>query len=203
MLERALAHGEIAQLVARLAARVPQEAAVSAAARQAAVAAVLRVTDAPELLLIKRAEHELDPWSGHMAFPGGRYEPGDASLAETAIRETREEVGLDLSAGHLLGQLDDLAPMTPSLPPLLIRPFVALVPPDVVVQPSDEVADTFWVPLAQLRAPASRIRYAHQVQGVVSHYPAFAVGPHAVWGLTERMLRQLLSLVETDGEDGS
>ena len=194
MLDSALAHAELAPLVARLATRVPREADVGPLVRRAAVAAVLRVTDAPELLLIKRAEHELDPWSGHMAFPGGRHEEGDASLTETAIRETLEEVGLDLAAGRLLGQLDDLAPVTRTLPPMLIRPFVALVAPDVRIQPSDEVAATFWVPLAQLRAQASQIQYAHQVNGVVSHYPAYAVGPHAVWGLTERMLRQLLSL---------
>jgi hypothetical protein len=69
-----------------------------------------------------------DPWSGHVAFPGGRAEPGDASPWHTAARETWEETGLDLlAAGRLLGTLDELYPRTPVLPPVVVRPHVAVV----------------------------------------------------------------------------
>src|SRR5262245_58169717 len=97
----------------------------------AAIAVTIRLGDAgePELLMIKRAEHDGDPWSGHVACPGGREEDGDASLEATAIRETREETGIDLGrVGRILGTLDDLSPRTPYLPPIVIRPFVAVAP---------------------------------------------------------------------------
>jgi 8-oxo-dGTP pyrophosphatase MutT (NUDIX family) len=145
-LAQALAHPLIVRLADELEAREAIEAPEESDTRLAAVAAVLRVTDQPELLFIKRAEAVGDPWSGHMAFPGGRHEPGDRSLLETAWRETREEIAIDLHAdGQLLGVLDDLAPRSPSLPRINIRPYVAIVQRDVEIVYSHEVADHFWV----------------------------------------------------------
>ena len=165
--------------------------------RLAAVAAVLRVIEGTvELLFIKRSEHEGDPWSGHMAFPGGRHEPQDASLEATACRETMEELALDLCRGYILGRLDDLAPRNPMLPPILIRPFVALVPPDVIFSPSDEVAATFWVPLAVLRHADTRAEHVMTINGARAHFPGFRVDQHIVWGLTERIVQQLLELLD-------
>src|SRR4029450_1300778 len=76
---------------------------------RAAVAVVLRpgAADSAELLLIERARKAGDPWSGHMALPGGRHDPEDVELRSTAERETLEEVGIDLRGGELLGQLED------------------------------------------------------------------------------------------------
>lgn len=194
----ALAHPLLSRLATRLAAR-PSRDAVDAEARLAAVAAVLRVTHEPELLFIKRAEAEGDPWSGHMAFPGGRHEPDDASLAETAVRETREETSIDLArAGQLIGRLDDLAPRSPMLPRIIIRPFVAVVHADVAFVGSDEVAAHFWVPLAALRQPEMQAEHELVHQGTRLRFPGYRVGPHVAWGLTERILRQLLELVDAD-----
>jgi 8-oxo-dGTP pyrophosphatase MutT (NUDIX family) len=149
-----------------------------------------------ELLFIKRAEVPHDPWSGHMAFPGGRHEPGDASLAETALRETREELGLDLRHGTLLGALDDLAPVSAHLPRIVVRPFVVVMasPPPLV--PSHEVAATFWEPVARLRSSVAQATHVVRLGGREAHYPAYRVGPHLVWGMTERILRQLLTLFD-------
>jgi 8-oxo-dGTP pyrophosphatase MutT (NUDIX family) len=161
------------------------------------VAAVLRVIDEePELLFIKRAEHAGDPWSGHMAFPGGRMEPGDASLEVTAVRETFEELALDLTLGQMIGRLDDLAPRNPMLPPILIRPFVALVPPDVTFVPNAEVAATYWVPLSVLRHEGTQAEHVMTINGARARFPGFRVDTHIVWGLTERIVRQLLSLLD-------
>jgi 8-oxo-dGTP pyrophosphatase MutT (NUDIX family) len=195
-LERALAHDAIAQFASRLAARTPEAAAVWPEARLAAVAAVLRVADEPELLFIKRAEKEGDPWSGHMAFPGGRLEADDTSLEMTAIRETQEELALDLTVGHVFGRLDDLAPRTRALPPIIVRPYVALVVPDVAFTLSDEVASVFWTPLSTLRAPEAQVEHVVTVNGVTARFPAYAIHGHVVWGLTERIVRQLLSLFD-------
>jgi 8-oxo-dGTP pyrophosphatase MutT (NUDIX family) len=168
-----------------------------AESRLAAVAAVLRVVDdEPELLFIKRAILERDPWSGHVAFPGGRIEPGDDTLEDTAIRETQEELALDLRKGQVIGRLDDLAPRTRSLPPIIVRPFVAVVSADVTFVPSREVAATFWVPLSVLRHPDTQAEHVMTINGVRARFPAYRVDEHLVWGLTERIVRQLLSLFE-------
>jgi len=185
----------VSSLTRRLKQRRPVEAEVKPGERQAAVAAVLRVAAEPELLFIKRAEVERDPWSGHMAFPGGRRELLDDTLQDTAIRETREEVELKLDRTSFIGQLDDLAPRSLSLPRIVVRPFVAIVAPDVALHPGDEVAATFWVPLAILRDPSSQGEHVMTVNGVRARFPAYRVDEHLVWGLTERIVRQLLSMV--------
>jgi 8-oxo-dGTP pyrophosphatase MutT (NUDIX family) len=195
-LSAALRHPDLARLDERLRARTAIEVAPYEGSRYAAVAAVMRMMEEPELLFIKRAEAERDPWSGHIAFPGGRHEPADRSLAETAIRETAEEVALDLTQGRMLGRLDDLAPRTRALPPIIVRPYVAIVAPDVVLQPSAEVASTFWVPLTILRDPTTQDEHVMTVNGVRACFPAYKVNEHLVWGMTERIVRQLLSILD-------
>ena len=121
--------------------------------RKAAVALFFRLgeNDVLELLFIKRAEYEGDPWSGQIAFPGGRAEERDASLAETAIRETREETGIDLAReGVMVGRLDDLRPRTVRLPAIMVRPFVALLDRSEPLVLSSEVALSFWLPFTEL-----------------------------------------------------
>lgn len=201
-LAAALSHPLVARLSNKLASRVPFEAAADRQTRLAAVAAILRVADEPELLFIKRADAIGDPWSGHMAFPGGRHESVDDSLRETAIRETREETAIDLLIhGQLIGVLDDLAPRSPRLPRINIRPYVAIVQPDVVIVPSEEVALHFWVPLLALGAPETQTEHEMEFEGSTLRFPGYRVGPHVAWGLTERIVRQLLGLLshETRG----
>jgi 8-oxo-dGTP pyrophosphatase MutT (NUDIX family) len=201
-----LSHPDLERLAAALATRPGVRALVregDATPRRAAVALVLRAAPggggacgALELLLIKRAEYEGDPWSGHVALPGGRQEPGDASLEETAIRETREELALDLARdGVLLGTLDEIYPRTPVLPPILIRPYVFATEGDAPLQPSDEVAAAFWVPTSLLLDPASTCEATVVVRGEERRVASFRHGEHVIWGLTERILRQLVGLL--------
>jgi 8-oxo-dGTP pyrophosphatase MutT (NUDIX family) len=197
-------HPDVARLARALAARPGTHAVVSPhdpVPRRAAVAVVLRVAgiemagDGPvELLFIKRAEFAGDPWSGQIAFPGGRHEPQDASLLETATRETREELGLDLALdARLLGTLDDLHPRTPVLPPILVRPYVFVAAPSAPLAPSHEVALAFWIPLAALAAPGASVTSTVRPRGADMLVPSVVHEGHTIWGMTERMLRQLLA----------
>ncbi len=131
-----------------------------------------------------------------MALPGGREDPADGSLEETAIRETREETGLDLiQGGEILGALDDLAPR--SMPgAILVRPFVAFLREDAALELSDEVAAAFWVPLGDLTAPGAISESTVYVGGAERRVTSFLHGDYVVWGMTERVLKQLLALLD-------
>jgi len=194
----ALAHPEIARLAAALAERPGAAARVhpdDPPPRRAAVALVLRLSDegTPELLFVKRAEYEGDPWSGHIAFPGGRAEPDDPSPWDTAARETWEETGLELRRdGRLLGTLDDLYPRNPALPAIVVRPHVALaVPPGPLVL-SDELAAAFWVPIRRFGEPGFATTSTVQARGHSLTVPSFVHEGHTIWGMTHRILEQLL-----------
>ncbi len=165
----------------------------------ASVAVLLRPgRSEPEILLIRRAEIEGDPWSGHMAFPGGRKDDSDRSLLETAVRETREETGVVL-AGHedLLGTLGTVSPLSRLLPPLAIVPFVFSVPPGVRLRPSpSEVAAAHWVPIGRFRDPNLRTTYRVEGDHPPMEFPAWRTEGGIVWGLTHRILEDLLTRME-------
>ena len=166
-------------------------------ARPAAVALLLHEGgDGLETLFIRRAERASDPWSGQVALPGGRREPQDADLLATALRETQEEVGIDLSAAEQLGALNDLYPRTPLLPPVVVRPFVFVVGERPPVTLSDEVTAAFWVPLAHL-GPDARREITLNIRGTDRRFPAYVVGENTIWGMTERILSDFLGLIAT------
>jgi 8-oxo-dGTP pyrophosphatase MutT (NUDIX family) len=168
-------------------------------ARRAAVALILRAGEngAPELLFIKRSEYPADPWSGQVAFPGGREEASDPTLADTAIRETREETGIDLVRdATVIGTLDDLRPQTLRLPTVIVRPYVVLLNRFEPLVLSDEVALAFWVPLEAFKDARSWRDTAVLARGVQLKMRGFHHDGHVIWGMTERILAQLLALLD-------
>ena len=175
----------------RLSARQPAADDADPALRWAAVALLL-VPSPDSLLLIRRAERAGDPWSGHMALPGGRREPADQDLIATAIRETAEEVGLRLAREDLIGGLDDVVPRTPVLPPIAVRPFVFTLPERPALTPNSEVAGTRWVLIDHLLHPETYHSARVDIRGAPRDFPAYQVEESIIWGMTERIVTALL-----------
>lgn len=178
-----------------LAAYRPQEADAPGAGRAAVALVLVEGADGLEALFIRRAEREDDPWSGQVAFPGGRYDPADRDLAATAIRETREETGVQLNGAERLGVLDDLYPRTSTLPPVVVRPFVFTLPGRPALVASAEVERAFWLPLEWLVRPGVRRALTLSVSGRVGTFPAYAVDVDVIWGMTERILTPFLHVI--------
>lgn len=198
-LEKLREHPEIARLKEKMVIHRPREAD-EPGVRRAAVALLLRLgapLAEPEIFFIQRAQYETDPWSGQVAFPGGREEPGDESLFETAARETFEETAIDIHRqGEVLGQLDDLRPRIVRLPDLVVRPYVVLVGEQSDPILSDEVAASLWVPLAALRETGGWRDTVVTAGGTEFTRRAFHHAGFVVWGMTERIVSRFLTLLE-------
>ena len=168
----------------------PEGLGADDAGPRAAVAAILRPgADGGEILFIRRADREGDPWSGHMAFPGGRRDAGE-SVLETAIRETREEVGLDLGAtARLVTRMPDVQAMTQRKGShLVVVPFVFRLERDAELSPNEEVAETLWAPFGPFLRGEGAKPYPYEWEGMVHQLPSYDVGGRIVWGLTHRMI---------------
>lgn len=206
----------VALMRARLAradeARVRDEEATdeSGDLRRAAVALVLRrnLSEA-EMLVIKRSVSERDHWSGHLALPGGRVEKDDASLLATAVRETFEEVGIDLEAGgEVLGRLGVVEPKSPLAPRVSVAPFVLVAPAEYHVRHdgevtpplvlSEEVAAAFWVPVSKLRTGGRSDVFKMVFAGVEREWPAYPSEHGPIWGITERILTEFLEVMNAE-----
>jgi 8-oxo-dGTP pyrophosphatase MutT (NUDIX family) len=145
-----------------------------------------------EVLLGERRKREGDPWSGQIGLPGGRHHQEDETLLRTAIRETIEEVGMNVKEdAEVLGHM---APRSPgNKPELLVVPFVALATKPLTPAPGPEMTSIFWVPLADLPATHGKAK-VHTILGELN-VPAFAYGERLIWGFTYRILEELLVFV--------
>lgn len=206
----------------------------SSSTTQAAVSLVLREplehraasTSLPgaELLLIRRAEQVGDPWSGHMALPGGRCDPTDGSILHTAERETREEVGLALERSGLpIGRLPAIQAVAAGKPVgLTVVPLVFQLTEPVELRFNHEVAEALWVPLEDLHGGALNTYVDYPLhsaraasgertlagrgpgpRGVSARLPAWAIRGRIVWGLTHRMISTLLDLLDQRASPGA
>jgi len=181
--------------VRRALALRPHVQVTDATGHRAAVALILREQPSGlELLFIHRAEHPADPWSGQMAFPGGRSETGDAELVATAVRETREEIGLDLVAlGRPLGRLSEVRTHLPlgSVPHSVV-PFAFAIEGDPELQLNEEVQEALWVPLPFLLDRANRSSYTWVRKGLPFPTPCITFRGRVIWGLTLKIVDELV-----------
>jgi len=180
----------IPRIVAELAAIAPTRAE-DPSRRQAAVALVL-APNPDSVLLIRRAERESDPWSGHLALPGGRRDPGDADLLDTAIRETWEETGLQLRREWCGAVLDDLSPRPTALPAMSVRPFVFSLKTALAAGVSAEVAHAAWVPIATMLRDGVYQSVAIESRGTHVTACGYQLDEGFLWGMTERIITPVL-----------
>jgi 8-oxo-dGTP pyrophosphatase MutT (NUDIX family) len=147
-----------------------------------------------EVLFAKRAEDPQDPWSGQIAFPGGRSKEVDETLAQTACREFLEETFVDIcKKAEMLGFLQPVNPR--NRPNTSVTPFVAYSDRKFVFTPSRELTEVFWASLASLDRRAVDVEVAGTVLKGVS---AFIHGRHVIWGLTAHILDAFRSILVSD-----
>ena len=165
--------------------------------REAAVALLFYNLQRPSLLMIKRAIHPGDPWSGQMAFPGGHMDPGDLTTRHTAERETLEEVGVDLSSARLFGRLETL-PVPRRIGrrgPLVIHPCVYGLQRPPNLRPNSEVAHTVSLPLDDLLGGVGRGEFRYRHGELDLNLPRVDLEGERIWGLSLRILDGLLERI--------
>ena len=151
------------------------------------------------ILFTKRTE-KVEYHKGQICFPGGARHPEDRSLADTALRETFEEIGVRPEDVEILGELDDMATITTNF---LITPFVALIPyPYEFVVSSDEIEELIEVPIAALLDKGCYHEEFHVHQGRPHWGCSYRYKDEVIWGATARILKQFLDLVFGENQDG-
>lgn len=180
-----------------LAARTPEQS--DDPTRKPAAVALLCARDPDAVLIIRRAERVGDPWSGQMGLPGGRASVEDDDLLATAIRETREEVGIDLDPMDCIATLDDMVPQTVLLPRIRVRPFVFLLDRFREVVPNEEIAGYWWVPVDSLLADGIYGVYEVRPGTLIMNRPGYRLEDGVIWGMTERILTPFFELLRDAG----
>jgi len=186
------------QLESRLSKFVKDEAGFEPRAGRAAVAIMVREgLEATEMLMIRRARREGDPWSGHMGFPGGRRDPGDSCNFSCAVRETEEEIGVDLGEwGTRLGELSDVnTGWRADRPEMLVTPFVFRVTELPELVPNHEVDDVVWVPLHFLMDHGNREPLDWEWKGQKMETDSYLYDSYRIWGLSLLMIDEMIGML--------
>ena len=154
----------------------------------------LILNDKIDILFIKRPENPGDSYSGHIALPGGKKTESDRDLLSTALRETQEEVGIDLELnGKIIGTLDDLKPLNPMGPRYIVTPFVALLLGNVQIRMNEEVEEMMWIPLEHFKDEKNlRIRLKERAGQVIEDY-VYEYEKFIIWGMTGRIINNFIN----------
>jgi 8-oxo-dGTP pyrophosphatase MutT (NUDIX family) len=189
-------HHHIARLRDGLAGVKPAPREELAGNRKAAAVLVpiFEREDEPHLVYIRRSD-QVESHRGQVAFPGGRVDPGDATLLDAALREAHEEVGIPPRSVDVIGALPTMSTLTSGI---IVSPFVGSIPAATAMRPSPgEVAEIFDVPLSALRDPRYRGEFEwRRDNGSSSRFPAILYGGQTIWGLTLRITLNLLEIFD-------
>jgi len=204
---------DLCNMIEQLASYRPKKALSRLWLKRSAVAIVIdqATTEQASLLLIKRADNERDPWSGHMAFPGGRYESGDKNGLAIAKREMLEEVGFDIDQlvadsaacgsidGQCIARLSDIKTSKRATPnAMIVSPYIFSVQNKPKLFTNHEVADTVWVPLSFFTALENRGVYEMEYQDRKIEMPCYRYQGNVIWGLTLSMIDEILRALGAD-----
>lgn len=165
-----------------------------------AVVAVLLLPDGNgvgKILFIKRAEDPHDPWSGHMAFPGGKVDISDNGLLDAIYREVYEEIGIHLpEKSKFITRLKEIRAISKGkLMPLIITPFVFSLDSKPELICNREVIETVWIPITFFLNNTSNSTIPYKFKGINLSLPSFKYEDKVIWGLTYRMLKNLLNVI--------
>lgn len=189
--------GDIAE---RLGRHTHQKQYVEGPRTRAAVAMIMREQPHDlEILFIERATDARDPWSGHLAFPGGKVEQGEQAR-QAAERETREEIGLALESERYLGRMSDI--VGANLPVRVSCFAYAAVTAASHPVVSPEVRDVFWVRLSDIRDPERHRMATVGFSGRTLEVPGIIlpqVDKPVLWGITYRLVMQFLEIIQVPG----
>jgi 8-oxo-dGTP pyrophosphatase MutT (NUDIX family) len=189
------AYPALAGIAGRL-EQIEREERIATDRTRAAVAMILREAQGDlEVLFIERATDERDPWSGHIAFPGGKLEAGELPC-QAAQRETLEEIGVDLRQGRHLGRLSDI--IGANLPVRVSCCVFALEHDFQAPQLNGEVNSLFWCSLSDLRDRDRHLMAPVRFGSKSLDVPAIRLpfdGKPVLWGITYRIVMQFLELV--------
>jgi 8-oxo-dGTP pyrophosphatase MutT (NUDIX family) len=167
----------------------------------AAVLAAIFLDGEPEepYLVLTRRRADLRRHAGEISFPGGRSDAADADLAETALREAEEEIGLPRAEVTMLGTLP---PVSTFVTNYIIHPFVASIPAGIAWSPSPrEVDAVLELPMRALMAGRTRTRLERR--GISFETDAYVVDDHLIWGATARIIEHLLERLQSTGPSGA
>lgn len=154
---------------------------------EAAVAVIIKKSEKNlEILLIKRRTNPNDPWSGDVAFPGGKREVTDKDLLHTAYRETMEEVGVNLKNLNFLFEMRYFKSRNPLVPKIRIKPFVFWTDKEIEVKKGNEIDFYFWF------NPNKSIEKFTKISKINRYRKCFIYENNIIWGLTFRILKELL-----------
>ena len=156
----------------------------------AAVALLLKPMNRDfKILLVKRIENPSDPWSGQMAFPGGKRDPKDRSIKQTVIREILEETNVDVTrCCRFLGVLENIRSTV--RPELSVAPFIILLEDEPTIVLNTELEEYFWVSARKLQKSRGTARLP------LGEVPAYLIDGHVIWGLTYRIIEKFAQILE-------
>jgi 8-oxo-dGTP pyrophosphatase MutT (NUDIX family) len=180
-------------LIRRILSENPKKPIVDPSLTPAGVMLLLYPKDGEQCILLSKRTSQVEHHKGEICFPGGRKDPGDVTLLDTALRETYEEMGIHPENIELLGEVDDV----PTTSRFLISPFVGAIPYPYEFAPSErEVAEILEVPISELMNPDNFRDETRIINGQVVVFPSYAYKGHLIYGATARVLKRFLELLE-------